>query len=78
MLLERLSLPVEYLALFATQDGLLWMQPVTMIREEDGDMAALEIGAAPPEQVKKPTLVGNSRQQPDQRVVLRTLSALFG
>ena len=78
MLLERLCLPVKYLALFATQDGLLWTQPVTMIREEDGDMAALEIGTAPPEQIRKPTQVGGSRQEPDQRILLRTLSALFG
>ena len=78
MLLERLSLPVKYLALFATQDGLLWTQPVTMIREEDGDMAALEIGTAPPEQIKKPARVGGSREEPDRRIVLKTLGALFG
>lgn len=78
MLLERLSLPVANLALYSTPDGVLWTQPVTMTREKDGDMAAIELGGAPPSEAKRAKQVAEPRQRPERRVVVRALSALFG
>lgn len=78
MLLERLSLPVANLALYSTPDGFLWTQAVTMTREKDGDMAALELGTVPPSEAQRAKQVAEPRQRPERRVVVRALSALFG
>ena len=78
MVLDRLSLPVELLSLFSTVDGLLWTQPVTMVKEIDGYIAALEFGQLPNNEIKNTTLISDPRRKPDHHIITKTLTDLFG
>lgn len=77
--LEKLQLPVATLSVYrSAEDGLLlWTQAVTLIREEDGDLAALQLGSGPPEEAGKASLVAGPREAPQRNAVFRAFSALF-
>ncbi|MEX0731432.1 MAG: hypothetical protein WED00_17940 [Aquisalimonadaceae bacterium] len=76
--LEKLQLPVATLSLYRSEEGgLLWTQSVTLVREEDGDMAALRLGSGPPEEAGKAVLVAGPREAPQRNAVFRAFSALF-
>ena len=74
---ERINLPVPYLSLFETVDGLLWTQKVTMIRTRDTAMAAFQVDKRPPEEVKSPLLIGEPRQPLEQNTIIRAFEVLF-
>lgn len=78
LVLERLNLPVDYLALYGTPDGLLWTQGLTMHRESDLDLASVDIDKRPPEQAAGQPLLAPPRQRADRGVLTWALSALFG
>jgi hypothetical protein len=75
---ERLSLPVIYLSLFCTPDGLLWTQMVTMDRTRNTGMAALNVTNQLPIAAKEARLVSGPRQMSGQNMVVRAFEALFG
>ncbi len=75
---ERLSLPVPYLSLFASADGLLWTEVVTMTSTRETGMATFDIKTAPPEQAGQTKKIGEPRQQSTHRMVIRAFGALFG
>jgi hypothetical protein len=78
LLLERVSLPVPYLSLFVTDDGWLWTESVTLVRESDGDMASLQINKG--ELMPKPHLrpIASPREEMNKGVLVRAFSGLFG
>jgi hypothetical protein len=78
LLIERLSLPVPYLSMFETADGLLWTEAVTLVRTRDTDMVNLQIEADLPQEVKGAKLIGEPRLRPEQNMVIRAFGALFG
>jgi hypothetical protein len=77
--LERLSLPVPYLSLFETAEGLLWTQTVSMVRTRETDlgMAAFQVEKRPPENARNPKLVSGPRNAPGQNMIIRAFGALF-
>ncbi len=77
LLVERLNLPVPYLALFAAADGLLWTETVTMVRTRDTGMAAFQIGKEPPDEATATEVVGPPREKPGQNMVIQAFGALF-
>ncbi|RMF77300.1 MAG: hypothetical protein D6739_12950 [Nitrospirae bacterium] len=79
MRLERLSLPVPYLALFAGVDGRLWTRPVTLVRDRSGEMGTVRIHKRVPEEAGDGAeLLSPPRERPDKGSLVRALSALFG
>jgi hypothetical protein len=78
LLVERLNLPVPYLSLFETSEGLLWTESVTMVRSRETGMANFDIGGSPPAQASQVKLVSEPRQIPGQNMVIRAFGVLFG
>lgn len=78
LLVERLSLPVPYLALFESAEGQLWTQTVIMTSTRETGMANFDISPNPPEQAGSVNKIGEPRQQSTHNMVIRAFGALFG
>lgn len=78
LLVERLSLPVPFLSLFESPDGLLWTQAVTMVHTRETGMATFDVEKSPPAQASQVKLVSEPRQIPGQNMVIRAFGVLFG
>ena len=74
--LERLKLPVQYLAVFESNHQ-LWTQTVSLTREQGGDLAELKIAKAPPNHLNAIKKLSNSREKAGQNLVVRAFSKLF-
>lgn len=77
LLLERLSLPVNYLSVFAAPRNLFWTENIAMDRKEE-EAVTVQIGKGPPSQAGGGTLVCGPRNQAEKRMLTRALSALLG
>lgn len=77
LLIERIALPVPLLTLFATSEGLLWTQPATLIREDDGGMAELKLGKDAPKEAQGAVRINTPRQQPEKGMLVRAFSSIF-
>lgn len=77
MLVERLNLPVLYLALFEARNGNLWTQSVVMKREREKGLASVDIGRGPPPQEHNATLVAEPRRHLEKNVLNWAFNALF-
>jgi hypothetical protein len=75
--LERISLPVPLLPLYASTDGWLWTPQVTLTREEDGDMAALKIDKQAPREIMGATLIDSPRKTAGHHTFIRAFNTLF-
>jgi hypothetical protein len=78
LLLERVKVPVQYLSLFRSRSGSLWTQTATLVREQDGDLAALQLGRGAPEEASGADQIAAPRQQAEGHLALRAFSRLFG
>ena len=78
LLIERISLPVNYLSLFHASSGQLWTQTITMERKEEENVATMQLAKGPPSQAGRAALVHGPRLKSDKRVLMRALTALFG
>lgn len=78
LLLERVKVPVQYLTLYRSKPGWLWTQTATLIREQDGDLAALQLGRRAPAEAVGAQRVSVPRQQAEGHLALRAFSRLFG
>jgi hypothetical protein len=74
---EKVKLPVQYLSVYRAASGFLWTEAVTMRREEAGEMAALDIGHAPPAQAGPVVKLSGPRQSGGRNLVVRAFSRLF-
>jgi hypothetical protein len=78
LLLQRVKVPVQYLTLYQSQTGGLWTQTATLVREQDGDLAALQLGRRAPGEATAAKQVSPPRQQAEAHLALRAFSRLFG
>lgn len=78
LLIERLSLPVPYLSLFQSADGLLWTQAVTLMRTRATGMAVFQIEQEPPAEAKDAKLIRDPRQPAERSMIIRAFGTLFG
>jgi len=77
LLVERLKLPVPYLALFESSNQLLWTQGVTMTRARDTAMADFQIEQSPPERAGAVKLLSEPRQTTGIKTAIYAFGALF-
>lgn len=75
--IERLNLPVPYLSLFETENGILWTEAVTMVRTRNSGMAAFQVEKGPVDAASGARLIINPRQQPSQNMIIRAFGVLF-
>lgn len=76
LLLERIKLPVQYLSVHKSTINRVWTEQLTLTRQEDGDLAELQIGKLPKEAGPTEKLNG-SRQHAERNLVVRAFSKLF-
>lgn len=79
--LERVQLPVEYLALYTTPTHGLWTPAVTMTRSEGHQGAGIQIRSGPPTDAKGAELLREPRKTDKRGLFISTFSAvgtLFG
>jgi hypothetical protein len=77
LFLERISLPVPLLSIYASVDGNLWTEPVTIKRAGQKDFASFEIKKAPPREAVRPKLISLPRRPSNQNILIRAFSAIF-
>ena len=74
---DRLSLPVPYLSLFATPADHLWTERATMTRAEDGELAALKIRKGAPPEAGDARRIAEPRLVAESNVLVRAFSSLL-
>ncbi len=77
ILLERLNLPVDELALYADSSGNLWTQQLTVQRTEGAGEVVVDFDQQPPPEAAGAERVADART-PARRGLLRALSGLLG
>ncbi len=75
--LERVSLPVPYLTIYATDAHDLWTQKVKMRCEDEAQLVTMRIKEQVPSQISGAELVAPPRKQQEEQVIKRALSSLF-
>ena len=74
--LERLSLPVPNLSLYADADARLWTQSVS-VKLGAGKLAEVDLDPRPPAAAREPELVAGPRTQAQKNVLVRAVNALL-
>jgi len=74
---ERLNVPAPLLPLYAASNGRLWTPKVTLIREEDGDMAELKFDDTPPQEAQQAIQLNQPRKTTSEGMLIRAFSAVF-
>lgn len=75
--LDRLSVPVRHLSLYASDDNSLWTERVTLTRERDGGLAALRVGEGAPPETRNAVKLTEARERMETNVVVRAFEAFF-
>ncbi len=76
--LEKISLPVPLLALYGDQQGKLWTQAVTLTRQEQGEMASIQIDSKASDGGSEWTRLAEPRQDTGRSGMTRAFDLLFG
>ena len=77
LFLERVNLPVPRLPVYADEHHRLWTPAVRMEREEDRDMAEMEIDSGPPAVAAGARRIAEPREAGGRHLMVRAFSALF-
>lgn len=77
LLIERLNVPAPLLPLYSTPDGHLWTPKIQLLREGNGDMAALKIDTKPPADAKNAKQVSGPRIVTNESGLIRAFSSMF-
>lgn len=75
---QKVQLPMPTMALYMSADGALWTEPVTLVRRDDGELAALELGRGAPAHLAQPRRLAEPRRQPEKGLLLRAFGGLIG
>lgn len=75
---EKIKLPLPNMSIFTTPEGRLWTETVTLTRQEDGDMAAIDLGKTPPSHIEGTKLLTGPREQPAKGLFTRVFSGFTG
>ena len=77
LLLTQFSLPAPYLSLFDTGQAGLWTEAITLLNDDDTDMAKVAFSDNPPTPHNKAKKIVKARQKKDRNMLLNTFSTLF-
>jgi hypothetical protein len=75
--LQRLRLPAPNLSIYATESGSLWTEAVGLVRDADGDFAAVRISETPPDEAGSTHFVAPARQAPVKDTLLRSFGHML-
>lgn len=77
LLLERVLLPVRRFGVYATSDGQLWTESVTLERGEGEQLATLHLDKKPPKQAGDAQQIGKPREPSSQKLLFHAFGSLF-
>ncbi len=77
LLLTQFSLPTPYLSLFDAGKGGLWTEAITLLNDDDTDLAKVAFSDTPPAPYNKAKKIVKARQKKDRNMLLNTFSSLF-
>ena len=75
--LERVTLPVQNLAVYTDADGYCWSQSVTAKLTNGGQSVEVDLGKGPPAKAKEPKLAARPRIPVQRNIFVRARNALF-
>ncbi len=75
--IERIKLPVGSLSLYASENGVLWTNEVTMGREADGETVSLDFSADPPTAGGRLAQIQEPRSPEEPGLLVRAFRGLF-
>lgn len=75
--IEKVKLPAPNMSLFVTARGDLWTEDVTLVREQDGEVALVELGSGPPTDAADAKLLVGPRTTVRQGVLDRTFGGFM-
>lgn len=76
--LEKLSLPVPFLALFDTSEHGLWTQELILLHDDRKELTQAVFLEKPPSPYDRAQVVGKARKIADKGMLQRTFGAFFG
>ena len=74
---EKLKIPTENLSVFASRDGNLWTETVTLEHQEEASMASVRSGKGAPKIAADATPVSGPRSSLEQGFLTRTFGGLM-
>ncbi len=77
LVLERMQLPVEYLALYQAKDGVVWTQDVSLTRVEAEELAPLRVDPGAPRAAEGRPRLSPPRKELTGNILVRAFSSLF-
>lgn len=77
LVMERLSLPVDYLAVYGSEEARLWTSTVG-VKWEQGSTVVVDIGDKPPAEAGKAQRLCGPRREHEKGGVIRAVASLFG
>jgi hypothetical protein len=76
--LERISLPVPYLSVFASESGEIWTDEVTLVCGRGGETASLDISGKMPKEAGKGSRLRKPREHRPSASLLHTIHEWLG
>jgi hypothetical protein len=74
---DHVSLPVRRLSVFASSEGRLWTEPISLERSANEEFAKLDVSSGPPEAARGATLLSGPRESGQRGGRFRAFGALF-
>ncbi|MBA6391325.1 hypothetical protein H4J38_11140 [Colwellia sp. BRX10-3] len=75
--IERISVPVTLLHLYADQEHQLWTTGISVHRDGHSDNVELHLDKHAPVEANAPVLISNPRVATEQSILIRSISSLF-
>jgi hypothetical protein len=76
--LDRLQVPLPLMSLYASGDGQLWTEIVTLERRDSDDKAELKLQRTPPARTGSPEIVARPREEASRGHLFRAFGGLIG
>jgi hypothetical protein len=77
LMLEKLSIPVPYLALYRLPDGMLWTDPITLAHDGNLALTRFKISKQLPDGVKEADRIAGPRQIIEKQGLIRAFTGMF-
>ena len=77
LVLDKLSIPVPYLALYGLNDGMLWTDPITLQHEGNHALTRFKISKHLPAGVTAAARIAEHRQHIEKQGLIRAFTGMF-
>lgn len=78
LVIEKINIPTPLLSLHESEDGRLWTQAVSLVREESGEMASLKLERGPGPEVGATKPMSGPRRPYEKGSLIRAFGRLIG